>query len=163
MPNFVQSLKAEIVRLSKKEVRAAVNPLRSSNVNLKKSVALLKKKTTLLEAENRRLSAFFKKTQDNRPQTSPEGNAKARITSKSIKILRAKLGLSQDSFAKLLDVSSQNVYAMEHKQGRLKLRVKTLSNLLPLRGMGKREAKKRLEGMNSKKTTPVITRKKSKR
>jgi DNA-binding transcriptional regulator YiaG len=163
MPNFVQSLKAEIVRLSRKEVKTAVKSLRSSNVNLKKSVALLKKKTALLEAENRRLSAFFKKTQASQPQISPEGKEKVRFTSKSILKLRTKRGLSQESFAKLLGVSSQNVYAMEHKQGRLKLRAKTLLNLLPLRGMGKREAKKRIDEMKSTKQVKVTGKKKAKR
>jgi DNA-binding XRE family transcriptional regulator len=142
MPNFAQSLKSEIIRLSRKEIKVSVPPLRRSNINFKKSVAELKKKVTSLETENKRLLALYNKTQS---QVSPEAAKKVRITSKSIKKLRAKLGLSQESFAKLIGVSSQAVYAMEHKDGRMKLRTNTLANLLSARGMGKREAKKRVE------------------
>ena len=146
MPNIAQALKAEIVRLSRKEIKTSVNPLRVSNFALKKIVWGLKKKVSVLETENKRLLAFQKQLQI--PQEVAE---KARITSKGIRILRTKLGLSQDSFAKILGVSSQAVYAMEHKEGRLKFRPTTLSNLLSVREIGKREAKKRLEEIEHKK------------
>jgi hypothetical protein len=38
---------------------------------------------------------------------------------------------------------------MEHKEGRMKLRPKTLTNLLAIRAMGKREVKKRLEELGN--------------
>jgi DNA-binding transcriptional regulator YiaG len=81
----------------------------------------------------------------------PEVAEKARVTSKGIRKLRTKLGLSQDAFARLLGVSSQAVYAMEHKEGRIRLRPATMSNMLSVRGMGKREVKKRLEEIAEKK------------
>ena len=40
---------------------------------------------------------------------------------------------------------------MEHKVGRLKFRSATLANLLSLRGLGKREARKRLKEIGNKK------------
>lgn len=43
----------------------------------------------------------------------------------------------------------QAVYAMEHKSGRFKLRPATLANLISVRAMGKREAKKRLEDLGA--------------
>jgi DNA-binding transcriptional regulator YiaG len=89
--------------------------------------------------------------QEQQPDVSPEEAKKARISSKGIRKLRTKLGLSQDSFAKLLGVTSQAVYSMEHKNGRLKLRPATLSHLFSVREMGKREAKSRLEEMEKKK------------
>lgn len=147
MSNIAQVLKSEIIRLSRKEVRAAANPLRSSNFILKKTVAELKKRVGALEAENKRLCAIAEKEQ---ARVSPDLVKKARITSHGVKMLRTKLGLSQDSLAKLLGVSSQAVYAMEHKAGRLRLRPGTLSSLISLRGIGKRDAKKKLEAIQGK-------------
>jgi DNA-binding transcriptional regulator YiaG len=147
MSHIAQVLKSEIVRLSRKEVKSAVNPLRSSNFLLRKNVAELKKRVGALETENKRLSVIAQKEQ---ARVSPDLVEKVRITSKGVRILRAKLGLSQDSFAKLLGVSSQAVYSMEHKQGRLRLRQGTLSNMISLRGIGKREAKRKLEEIQEK-------------
>jgi DNA-binding transcriptional regulator YiaG len=145
MPNIAQALKAEIIRISRKEIKASVNPIHKSNVSLKKTVAELKRKIAVLESENKQLLSFQKNIQKQKSQVPSEVAEKVRISSKSILKLRTKLGLSQDSFAKLLGVSSQNVHAMEHKVGRLKFRSATLSNLLSVRKMGRREAKKRLE------------------
>jgi DNA-binding transcriptional regulator YiaG len=144
MPNIAQVLKAEISRISKKEFKASLKPLHRSIVGLKKNVIDLKRRIAALETENKQLLAFYKKNQKEQPQISPNAAEKARITSKSVRAIRTKLGLSQDSFAKLLGLSSQNVFVMEHKEGRLKMRPTTLTELLSVRGMGKREAKKRL-------------------
>jgi DNA-binding transcriptional regulator YiaG len=151
MPNFAQALKAEIVRLSRKEIKAAVNPIRASNVALKKNVRELKKIVLSLKTENKRLSDFCENIRETQPAVSPEKAEKARFTSRGIRILRTKLGLSQNSFAKLLGVSNQAVYAMEHKEGRLKFRPATLSTLLCVREMGKREAQRRLAEIGTKK------------
>jgi DNA-binding transcriptional regulator YiaG len=147
MSNIAQVLKSEIVRLSRKEVKSAVHPLRSSTFLLRKIVADLKKRIGALESENKRLSAIAQKEQ---ARVSPDIAEKVRISSRGVRILRTKLGLSQDSFAKLLGVSSQAVYSMEHKQGRLRLRQGTLSSLISLRGIGKREAKRKLEELQKK-------------
>ena len=143
MPNFSQVLKAEIIRLCRKEVKAAA-PLQASNIKLKKTIADLKQKIAQLEAAQKQSTTASR----NRPAPVPQEDlAKVRVSSKTIKKLRAKLGLSQELFAKLLGVSSQAVYAMEHKSGRLKLRANTLASYMAVRGIGKREAKRRTEGM----------------
>jgi DNA-binding transcriptional regulator YiaG len=150
MPNVAQALKAEIVRISRKEIKTAVNPLRRSNTALKRSAAELKKKIRILETENKRLSSFHNAIPQ-QEQESAQTENKLRLTSKGIKKLRMKLGLSQEAFAKLLGVSGQAVNAMEHKNGSVKLRSATLSNLLSVRKIGKREAQKRLKDTKRKK------------
>lgn len=150
MPNIAQALKAEISRISRKEIKALVNPLRRSNTILKRTAADLKKKIRILETENKRLSSFYN-TIPQQEQESAQAENKLRLTSKGIKKLRMKLGLSQEGFAKLLGVSGQAVNAMEHKNGRVKLRSATLSNLLSVRKIGKREAQKRLNETKRKK------------
>ncbi len=153
MPNLSQVIKAEIARISRREIKAAVNPLRTSTIVLKKTAAQFKKRIAVLESDNKRLrglqDAF---TSREKAQSAEEPDRKVRITSKSIQKLRTKLGLSQESLAKLIGVSSQAIYLMEHKAGRLKLRSTTLSKLLTIKGMGKREAQAKLQEMehNSK-------------
>jgi DNA-binding transcriptional regulator YiaG len=149
MPNLSQILKAEIARISRKEVRASVNPLRSANFLLKRTVAALKKKVSVLESGSKRLDAMQNVLQEktNESTIAQGADAKIRVTSRTIKALRNKLGLSQDSFALLLGVSGQSVYVMERKGGRLRLRSATLTKLLALRGIGKREAARRVEEM----------------
>ena len=78
-----------------------------------------------------------------------------RISSRTVKALRKKLGLSQNGLAKLLGVSKQAVYVMERNAGWLRLRAQTVVKFLSLRGIGKREAAKRLEEIEAKK--PVKT------
>ena len=151
MTNLNQALKAEISRISRHEIKVTIGPLRSTAVSLKKTVVALRQKITALESENRLLKSFQDKVQRVQPSATPEDAQKLRITSKSIRALRSKLGLSQDDFAKLIDVSGQAVYAMEHKNGRLKFRGNTLNNILAIKGIGKREAQKRLEEMEYKK------------
>jgi DNA-binding transcriptional regulator YiaG len=142
MPDLVQSLKAEIRRISRREIKSSVTPIRSSNVALKKTLAGLKKRIAVLEAENKRLLSLQESTQKQQQAAAP---AKVRITAKSIRALRKKLGLSQADFGKLIGLSSQNILVMEHKQGRLRMFARTLSSILAIRGIGKKEAKKRLK------------------
>ena len=126
-----------------------MTPIHKTNVILKKTVAELKRKITTLESEINRLKSSHKKIE--KPKVDPEVAEKVRFTSKSIVKLRNKLGLTQEEFGKIIGVSSQNIYALEHKEGRLKFRPATLSNLLSIRGLGKREAKKRVEEIDDKK------------
>jgi DNA-binding transcriptional regulator YiaG len=145
MPNFSQVIKAEMARISRREIKIAANPIRSSTIILKKTAANLKRRLAALESDVKRLTAFHNILQaERKSQTVQASDTKARITAKGVRALRSKLGLSQDSFAKLLGVSSQAIYIMEHKDGRLNLRSATLSNLLSVRGIGKREAQARI-------------------
>jgi DNA-binding transcriptional regulator YiaG len=140
-------LKAEITRISRKETKASVKPLRSASFLLKRNVAALKKRIAVLESGNKRLVALQNDLQEKKTEAQIAGTQdnKVRISSKSVRALRLKLGLSQDSFATLLGVSGQAVYVMERKGGRLRLRTSTMGKLLSLRGIGKREAARRLE------------------
>jgi DNA-binding transcriptional regulator YiaG len=145
MPNFSQVIKAEMARISRREIKIAANQIRSSTIILKKTAANLKRRLAALESDVKRLTAFHNILQaERKSQTVQASDTKARITAKGVRALRSKLGLSQDSFAKLLGVSSQAIYIMEHKEGRLNLRSATLSNLLSVRGIGKREAQARI-------------------
>ena len=53
------------------------------------------------------------------------------------------------AFTKLIGLSNQRVLVMEHKEGRLRMRTETFSNILAIRNTEKKEAKKRLEEIES--------------
>ena len=58
--------------------------------------------------------------------------------------LRARLGVSQQAFARLVGVSNQIVSVWERKKGTLKLRAATARQLQRVVKMSKAEAKRRL-------------------
>jgi DNA-binding XRE family transcriptional regulator len=72
---------------------------------------------------------------------------KLRPTSKSLKGLRARLGLTQAQFGQLLGVSGQAVVQWAGREGRVRMRTTTLAALARIQNIGKREARRRLEEM----------------
>ena len=150
MPNVVKVLKAEISRIGRKESKAAVTPLHRRTVRFERAAADLKRRTSRLEKENRLLQARLAKLEQALPTPAPAEKSRAWITGRGIRSLRRKLGLSQDKFAKLAGVSGQGVYQWERKGGMLRLRADTKAAIMAVRGLGAREARRRLEGMKGK-------------
>jgi len=70
----------------------------------------------------------------------------ARLSPRLIHAQRKRLGLSRESFAKLLGVSASAVLTWEG--GRSKPRAEARAALIAVRKLGKREARWRLEAMN---------------
>mgnify|MGYP001581528058 CR=1 FL=1 len=151
MPNIAQVLKEEIRRLAKKEAKALTTNLKKDVVKLKKSNVAMRRVVVQLKRDNDLLMAAEKRRQQSQPVIPPENASKARITAKGIRAMRKKLGLSQTDFAKLVGVSVQIVCIWEKKDGALRLRDTTRAALLALRGIGAREAKRRLELVAAKK------------
>ena len=151
MSNVVKILKAEIARISKKEVKSVTQAIGKSNTWLRKTVADMKKRLVLLEKENKRLVATVKRFQVAQPEkVEQEEGKKARFTSKGIQSLRKKLRLSQADFGKLLGATPHAVYLWEKKLGALNLRDKTKAAILSIRGLGAREAKEKLADLGGK-------------
>jgi len=144
MANVAKVLKDEIARISRKEIRNAAGGLGKSQAGIRKSIGDLKKRIATLEKEIKRLAAEAGKQRAPSVEKLPEQKDKARVTSKTIRSLRKRLGLSQAQFAKLVGVAEQSVYLWEKKEGPLKLRDKTKAALLSIRGMGAGEAKEKL-------------------
>jgi len=106
-------------------------------------VADLKRRVADLEKENQRLAALLSKVPEPAPAEEPV-KAKGWISGKGILSLRRKLGLSQEAFAQLVEVSPNAVYQWEHKSGMLRLRAKTRTAVMAVRELGAREAKAKL-------------------
>ncbi len=148
MPNIGKVLREEIARLAKRQVRTELSSLKRDNVRLKKSVAELRRQIATLSRASRELVKKVTPVMETREIEDATKSADTlRPTSKSLKRLRARLGLTQAQFGQLLGVSGQAVVQWASKEGRVRMRATTLSALARIKDMGKREAWRRLQGM----------------
>ncbi len=147
MPNIAKVLKEEISRISRHEAKVATAPIRKPTIRLRKDVANLKTRVGTLEKVCKELLSAVSQCQAAQPAPAPEEAEKGWISGKGIRSLRKRLGLSQGEFAKLAGVSDQAVYLWEQKSGMLKLRSETKAAVFAVRGIGAREARKRLAAM----------------
>ena len=144
MPNLASALKEEISRLAKKEVKAQTDTLKKQSAQYRRDIASLKRQVATLECK---VVLLEKKTWKEPVATKgvdvDSGNV--RYSAKGLASHRAKLGISAASYAKLVGVSSITIYNWEQEKSRP--RDEQLAKLVAVRGMGKREAGKRLEQM----------------
>jgi len=145
--NIAQVLKAEISRISKHEAKVLTSTTRSTAIQLKTTVASLKQRLATLEKANKELQKQVATLIANQPAPQVEPEGRAWITGKGIKTLRGKLGLSQKEFGKMTGVSKGCVVQWESKSGMLKFRGATKKAVMAIRGIGKVEARKRLDEM----------------
>ncbi|WP_132998906.1 helix-turn-helix domain-containing protein [Luteimonas arsenica] len=139
MANLASVLKAEIARLARKETKAQLDPLRKANVGYRRDIAALKREVAQLSRQLKSASKPARKS-----QAEPEDGRKLRFQAKGLKSHREKLGLSAAEYGALAGVSAQSIYNWE--AGKSTPRQAQVAALAELRGMGKREAAKRLEG-----------------
>ena len=123
MPNVAKILREEIVRISRKEAKAASTPLQRRIIKLERTAAMLKKQVALLEKVGKQLQDRSSRLEAAQPVPIPDAEkSHAWISGKGVKSLRTRLGLSQAEFAKLTGVSVQGVQNWEKKSGMLKFR-----------------------------------------
>ena len=145
MPNIGAVLKEEIQRLARKEIRAAVTPLKTRVAELTRTNAALKKKVPALEKTVARLEEEAKQRQLRAVQTGAKatGTKVTRLGPRSIASQRKRLKLSQKEFGKLVGVSANTVYLWE--TGEVSPKEKSRAAIIGLRGMGMREARRLLD------------------
>jgi DNA-binding transcriptional regulator YiaG len=153
MSNIAKVLKEEISRISRHEAKVAITPIRKSTAKLKPDIADLKNRMAVMEKEIRRLNLLAINLASTQPApiATEEPEGRAWISGKGVKSLRSRLGLSQKEFGKLTGVSLSAVVQWESKSGMLKLRDATKKAIMGIRGIGKVEARKRLDAMVVKK------------
>jgi len=141
MPNVATVLREEISRLARKEIRLQVDPLKKANAELRRTVATLKNEI----ADLNRSVRFLQKQEKRRLQTPPdtEPGKAIRFSPKWVRADRKRLGLSAKDYASLVGVSSLTIYNWEH--GKSKPNAERLAAWAEVRGLGKREAQRRLE------------------
>jgi DNA-binding transcriptional regulator YiaG len=142
----MSALKTEIVRLARKEAKAATDPLRKPSIATRKAVADLKRRMTELEKTVKRLVAVLAKIPQPEPEPTPV-RSHTWISGKGVRTLRQKLGLTQEGFAKLVGVTSKGVAKWESKPGMLRMRATTKTAVLATRTLTMRTAQQRLAEM----------------
>jgi len=142
MPNIAQILREEITRLSRKEIRAACDPLRKQVRTLRQTVKAQGETVAKLEKSMGKMAAL---SSDNSASlyAPEEEKTRARVTPASIKRHRNRLKLSQAELGSLLDVSTNTIVRWE--AGTSKPRVQHRAALLKMRDLGRREVTKMLE------------------
>ena len=146
MPNIGVVLKEEIRRLARREARAMAKKLHANQIRMKSRITELQRQVKALE----QLTVPLKKAPLSicAAEVKPEMVAKARISSKAVTSTRKKLGLSLIDFGRLLGVTGNTVWSWEKKKGRLQLCDRAKTAFVGIRGIGVREARRRLELLN---------------
>lgn len=141
-------LKTEIARLSRRELRSQVEPLKKQSAAHRRHIAALKRQVTALE----RLVAVLRKSNTKAMRAAPPEGEEAqgvRFSAKGLATLRSRFGFSAADMGRLLGVSAQSVYNWENKKA--VPRRAQVAAIAQLRGLGKREALVRLEELDAKK------------
>ena len=149
MPNIAALLKDEITRLSRREIRKLVQPMRKASAAYRHEIAALKRQVQDLRQQLARRPAA---------QAAPaaagseDAGPPMRFVAKGLRSLRKRLGVSAHELALLIGVSDQSVYNWELKK--TTPRKDQLKTLAGIRDIGKREARQRLDAMGHKKGKP---------
>ena len=141
MPNIGTVLKQEITRLARKESKTLTATTRKATVRHRRDIAELKRQVKSLSTQ----VAYLERQERKRaakplPETTANGR---RFSPQGLKAHRERLDLSAHDYAELVGVSGQTIYNWE--QGQSKPRPQQLAALVAIRGVGKREAWKRLD------------------
>ena len=142
MPNLQSVLRQEIQRLARREVRSELEATKKAVAQHRREIAELKRRNTAME----RTVSYLQSREAKRLKAGPsqaEPPKGTRFSVRSLQAQRRRSGLSQEDYASLVGVSSSTIYNWE--SGSTKPSGKHLAALVSLRGIGKREAKRRLE------------------
>jgi hypothetical protein len=151
--NFSKLFQDEMRRIARKATKNELAQLQKENKALRRAISETRKALAdvqrAVKAAGRRGGAAATGAPAGAAAGKEEGgNDRTRISSKTIQTLRAKLGLTQAEFAKLVGVTGQSVYQWENKGGRLEFRRGAKERVNAIKGIGAREARRRLEAMN---------------
>lgn len=136
--SLMNELKSEITRLSRKEIKKELDPVKRVNAAQRSLIANLRRDVNELQREVARLKRELGKTA---PAVQEEPAQRFWISGKGVVTLRKRLGLTQAEFATLAGVSTQSVVKWEKSDGKIPFRQeKTASRMQQIRGMSKREA-----------------------
>jgi len=148
MSNIGTILKQEITRLARREARSLTKSLSKASGQFRRDIAELKRQNFKGRAEIDRLLRQALKV-----GAAPVAEAeieKVRFSATSVTAQRKRLGISAADFGKLIGVTGHTVYSWEH--GVSRPRDPQLAAFAALRGLGKRDARARLEQLGAKAT-----------
>lgn len=149
MPNFADSLRKEIARVARRELKDEFSALRKASTAHRGEIAALKRDLKSLASQNKGLARQLK-TASGGKSAAPAAESETRkkpgrqvvYTPERFAALRKRLGVTQAQMAALVGASSLSVSKWE--RGDVEPRQAQKSRILALRTLGKREAAKLL-------------------
>ena len=147
MTTFADSLKKEIARVARKELRDELGALRKTSLQQRAEIAALKKQLKALQTQMNRLGRTRAEPAREAPSAAgavgvvgPRGKPGRKVvfTAERLKTQRARLGLTQEQTARLLGVSSLSIWKWE--SGGAVPRASRVPKILERLALGKREA-----------------------
>ena len=135
-------MRSEISRLARKEIRAKCVPLAREVRALRRTVRGLSKTVAAL-AKSGGPAAVAQAAKTAKLEAEPGEVKKARFSAGLCRKLRKRLGLTQGQLGALIDVSSTTVAFWE--QGRNRPTEASLSAMVALRKLGRRDVKRLIE------------------
>ncbi len=151
MPNITSVLNEQIRRLAKREITSQTRSTRRLTAQYRRDIAALKRQVACLQ----KTVAFLERQEKRRvvEQPVPEKVEGVRFRADGIKSHRTKLGMSAKDYGRLVGVAGLTIYQWEG--GKNRPRAAQLAKLVAVRGLGKREALKRLELLDGTGGKPV--------
>ena len=143
MPNLATALKEEIRRLARKEIKAMVGTTQKAVAQYRRDIAALKRQLGQQEKNVNKLRKQLLSQDGERTVLADDPPSGSRFSARSVKAQRRRLTLSAANYGKLVGVSALTVYNWE--SGKSRPRKAQLSAVVAIRGIGKREAAKRLK------------------
>lgn len=147
MTTFAQSLKREIARVARKELRDELSTLRKGSSTYRSDIAELKRKIKALESQVKTLSRATPKPGP-APASAPVATRKKPgrkivFGPAELSALRQRLGFTQAQMAQLVGASALSIHKWE--SGQVTPRAAQFGKILEVRKIGKREATARLQ------------------
>jgi DNA-binding transcriptional regulator YiaG len=136
MPNVATTLRIEISRIARKEIKAEVDALKSASSRFRSDIAALKRQIASLEKPLQRKS--HSNERGDASASEDAADVSHRFSAKGLASHRRRLGLSADALGKLIGVSGLSIYHWEG--GKSRPRAKHLPAIAALRTLGKKQA-----------------------
>lgn len=146
MTNFANSLKSEIARVARKEIKSDLQALRKTVGSQRSDISALKKQIKQLTALVKSSQKQTKAQATPEAETAkPDGRKRQPPGPATLTAFRAKVGITQAQLAKLLEVSAVSVNQWE--AGKTRPRTAQVSKIVEVVKLGKRAVAAKLNEM----------------
>ena len=139
MGSLIASLKSEITRVARKELKGELQSLRKATTAHRSEIAALKRQVKLLASELKTFKRTVQPLTSKRPTEHEAPSVRMRFTAERFAALRSRLGLTQVEMAKVLGASNLSVHKWE--AGTAQPRAAQLGKISLAMKLGKREAR----------------------
>lgn len=144
MSNIGKLLKDEIARIARREARGLIRPLHRESSRMRKTLAACRRQVRAMERDVAWAVRQAKKQVES-PAIPTGASAKRWISSKGIKALRRKFGISRADFGKLIGAATPTIAQWESKPGKIEFRKKdTMARIETVRTLGARDVRRLL-------------------